>query len=692
MSATASSSDAFGPEPEDVVIGHTPAGEEIHRITDGDGSYVGTVTEVDGLIVPHGHGTKTFTSGDAYEGNFCEGVFQGEGSYRWVDGFTYVGAFLDDAQHGYGVFTEPGGNVYKGQWVQDVREGEGTTVFASGGRYIGHYKNDVSWGEGERVYADGSVYTGGWVNDVRSGRGVMRFATGDVYDGEWADDAMNGFGTYTWASDGRMRVGTFANGRSHGDGREYHADGVVYIGRWENGESLGLAVDQHAPPAPLGTAAAAASKTASSPSSPHAKGQQQQQQGHGGQSSDLIAAMRAAMAAADLAAPVKTPLPPSFFQSGGGATNAASASPQQPQPQPAGAGDSAIPASEIERVLGNLPQSIRDSVCVTASILPKSGASPSPSPASAVHSPLSHQQHPLAAGSLASFASEHHGITVNDLERFTPMSLLGRGSFGSAYEAVLPNGRVVCVKVIQLSSIREEAALAALMNEISLMRRLQHPNVVDFYGCTRQEDKHALNIFMEYVTGGCLVTYAKKFKVIPEQTIRRWSCQMLRACRYLHANNIVHRDIKGDNILVTNDGIIKFADFGCSKGLDVADSGMSGCNTMVGTPYWMAPEVIMCSSDSNSSYGTKADVWSVGCTIIEMVTGAAPWPECSSVWRAVYQIANATGPPPLDNPRISDELREFLKALFIRDPARRPSAEELLRHPYLASVAGHSGR
>jgi serine/threonine protein kinase len=207
---------------------------------------------------------------------------------------------------------------------------------------------------------------------------------------------------------------------------------------------------------------------------------------------------------------------------------------------------------------------------------------------------------------------------------------------------------------------------------------------VQYYGCHEDKTKNTLNIFMEYVTGGSLNSFIKRFRTLPHNTVRQWTVQIVRGVKYLHDEGIVHRDIKGDNILVTMDGIVKLADFGCSKAIDEvcnkANGDKAGCKTMVGTPYWMAPEVIKCETDG---YGFKSDVWSVGCTVVEMVTGRPPWPESDSMWAAVFKIANSTGLPPGIPKDLSPDMMNFLERCFERDPAKRASAAELLDHKWL---------
>ena len=268
-----------------------------------------------------------------------------------------------------------------------------------------------------------------------------------------------------------------------------------------------------------------------------------------------------------------------------------------------------------------------------------------------------------------------------DFEGFTTMKVLGKGSFGTTYECGLRSCKVVCVKIIELGDVVDPTELAGLRQEITLMQRFNHPNIVQYYGATEDKAAKTINIFMEFVTGGALNNYAKKFPKIPYDTVRDWARQMVLGIKYLHDNKVVHRDIKGANILVTNDGVLKLADFGCSKSIDQTVSKTRGCQTMVGTPYWMAPEVLKCEP-----YGTKSDIWSIGCTIVEVTIGKAPWPEMDNMWAAVYKIANSTGPPPTIPKDCPPKMTSFLDRCFQRDPKKRASADELLAHPWLQGM------
>eukprot|EP00762_Andalucia_godoyi_P006297 ANDGO_05928.mRNA.1 Mitogen-activated protein kinase kinase kinase 2 len=259
-------------------------------------------------------------------------------------------------------------------------------------------------------------------------------------------------------------------------------------------------------------------------------------------------------------------------------------------------------------------------------------------------------------------------------------ALIGSGAFGKVYLGLdLESGQLLAVKEVvfhgTITAIQSQ--VTQLMREISLMRQLDHPNIVRYIGAERKNA--SLYILMEYVPGGSLESLVHKFGSLTERVCRLYTIQMLQGLSYLHSHKILHRDIKGANILVNTDGTIKLADFGASKQLAEMKTmtGADGFASMKGTPYWMAPEVI-----KQISHGRSADVWSVGCTVIEMATGKPPWSEFTSIVAAMFHIADTNDMPAMP-PTFSELGVDFLRSCFIRDPKMRPNADECLQHPWI---------
>ncbi|KAL3854713.1 hypothetical protein ACJMK2_013971 [Sinanodonta woodiana] len=252
---------------------------------------------------------------------------------------------------------------------------------------------------------------------------------------------------------------------------------------------------------------------------------------------------------------------------------------------------------------------------------------------------------------------------------------LGSGAFGEVYLCYdRDSGRELAVKQVQLIHMNAETSkeVRALENEIQLLRNFEHERIVQYFGC--HQDEMVLSIFMEYMPGGSVKDELTRYGPLMESVGRKYTRQVLEGLAYLHKNVIVHRDIKGANILRDSHGNVKLADFGACKRLQTICSA-TGCNTIVGTPYWMAPEII-----NGENYGRKADVWSLGCTVVEMMTLKPPWAEFETM-AAIYKIA--TEEPRYELPRnASNDLRNFLYLTFRKNPQERPTAEDMLRHPF----------
>ena len=202
--------------------------------------------------------------------------------------------------------------------------------------------------------------------------------------------------------------------------------------------------------------------------------------------------------------------------------------------------------------------------------------------------------------------------------------MLGRGSYGSVYVAVLRGGSLLAVKVIDLppEGLPNVQELAAIQKEVNFIRELKHPNVIQYKACFLDKRQNAINIFMEYAVGGSLTSLVRKcVDPLPEAVVRVYIEQVLQGLLYLHSKNVIHRDIKGENVLLDTSGCVKLADFGCAKDLSGSYTKKTLGGTCVGSPYWMAPEVIQ-----NKKYDNRCDIWSVGCTTLEVLNKYANFP------------------------------------------------------------------
>lgn len=190
-------------------------------------------------------------------------------------------------------------------------------------------------------------------------------------------------------------------------------------------------------------------------------------------------------------------------------------------------------------------------------------------------------------------------------------------------------------------------------------------------------DGQHLNIFLEYVPGGSVAALLSNYGAFEEALVSKFVRQILTGLDYLHEREIIHRDIKGANILVDNKGNIKISDFGISK--KVEDNLLSGAKvhrpSLQGSVYWMAPEVV-----KQTAYTSKADIWSLGCLVVEMLTGAHPWANLTQM-QAIFRIGSSGRPTVPDD--ISTEADEFLEQTFEIEHSARPSARELLAHAFI---------
>ncbi|KAG6162135.1 hypothetical protein E4U11_002872 [Claviceps purpurea] len=270
-------------------------------------------------------------------------------------------------------------------------------------------------------------------------------------------------------------------------------------------------------------------------------------------------------------------------------------------------------------------------------------------------------------------------------------ALIGKGSFGSVYLALhAVTGELLAVKQVQTpapgatgqSETRKRGMIEALKHEMGLLRDLRHPNIVQYLGCSSSSD--FLNIFLEYVPGGSVQTMLNSYGALPEPLVRSFVRQILMGLSYLHGRDIIHRDIKGANILVDNKGTIKISDFGISKKLEQSNILGNAKNnrhrpSLQGSVFWMAPEVV-----KQTEYTLKADIWSLGCLVVEMMTGNHPFPDCTQL-QAIFKIGGGTVSPTIPE-HASNEAQSFLVQTFELNHDLRPSADELMLSPFLSHL------
>ncbi|KAG0256075.1 hypothetical protein BG011_004765 [Mortierella polycephala] len=247
---------------------------------------------------------------------------------------------------------------------------------------------------------------------------------------------------------------------------------------------------------------------------------------------------------------------------------------------------------------------------------------------------------------------------------------IGRGQFGAVYKALnLVTGQMVAVKRIKIDGLKD-VERDLLMQEVDLLKSLAHPSIVKYEGFIKSYGY--LNIILEYVENGSLLTTLKSFGTFPEKLVVAYVVKILEGLVYLHGKEVVHCDLKAANILTTKNGNVKLSDFGVSLNLKVKESDFGA---VAGTPNWMAPEVIELKGASPAS-----DIWSLGCTIIEMLTGRPPYADLLAM-TTLFRIVEDERPPLPNN--LSMDLLDFLCQCFQKDPILRPSAGALGRHVWI---------
>uniref|UniRef100_A0A6Q2Y3D1 non-specific serine/threonine protein kinase n=1 Tax=Esox lucius TaxID=8010 RepID=A0A6Q2Y3D1_ESOLU len=274
---------------------------------------------------------------------------------------------------------------------------------------------------------------------------------------------------------------------------------------------------------------------------------------------------------------------------------------------------------------------------------------------------------------------EHVHRDINPNDQWEIIGELGDGAFGKVYKAKnKESGALAAAKVIETNT---EEELEDYMVEIDILAKCDHCYIVKLLDAFYYDAK--LWIMIEFCPGGAVDAIMLELdRGLMEPQIKVICRQMLEALVYLHSMKIIHRDLKAGNILLTLEGDIKLADFGVSakntKTLQRRDS-------FIGTPYWMAPEVVMCETMKDAPYDYKADIWSLGITLIELAQIEPPHHELNPM-RVLLKIAKSE-PPTLELPnKWSPEFNDFLKMALDKNPESRPTAAQLLEHPFVSSV------